>query len=144
MPEERPLLPSQPAPEAKPGRPAPVVPEEDYDAVPYDGKSYSSIAERNDERLLNVFVGMYRVTVEKVMGAGTRPYKKEFLRDESDHIYEILFYLTREPKKGRPVTERHLTPVIFKDSRVHALGRYQLKKLRRATSRIVDPSAHNK
>ena len=44
----------------------------------------------------------------------------------------MLFYLTRAPRQGQRVTENLLTPVIFQNERVTAIGRYPLKKIRRA------------
>ena len=39
----------------------------------------------------------------------------------------------RDPE-GRPVKDRHLTPVIVKDDIVVAIGAYRLKKLKRGES----------
>jgi hypothetical protein len=91
-----------------------------------------ALAELNDERLLEVFVGMYRKTVDGAMGFSRQnPFKREVIAGMDGREYEVLFYLTREPRKGKGVTERQLTPVIFREDRVVAIGRYPLKKLRR-------------
>jgi hypothetical protein len=87
------------------------------------------LAEKNDEKIMNVFVGMYRRTVEDIMGTGRNPFKRQSITGTDDQVYEILYYLTREPRKGRPITDRMLTPIIFKKGRVAAIGAYQLKKL---------------
>jgi|APFre7841882630_1041343.scaffolds.fasta_scaffold06044_5 hypothetical protein len=72
---------------------------------------------------------MYRKAVEEIMGTAQNPYKRQAFTGADGQVYDILFYLTREPRKGRPIKERMLTPVIFKKSRVAAIGSYQLKKL---------------
>jgi hypothetical protein len=43
----------------------------------------------------------------------------------------VLFYLTCAPRQGS-ATENFLTPVIFQNERVTVIGRYPLKKIRRA------------
>jgi len=103
------------------------------------GHSHRTLAERNDEQLLYVFTGMHKSTVEKIMG-GRYYYKREYWKDPDGQIHEVLFYLTREPKKGTRVTERHLTPVIIKDSMVSAMGKYRLRKLRRDAKRTYAPT----
>jgi len=59
------------------------------------------------------------------------PYKRQTLQATDRTVYEVLFYLTRLPSKGRIITENQLTPVIFSNGKVAAIGRYRLKKLRR-------------
>lgn len=98
----------------------------------------SAFAILNDEKLIKIFVGMSRREVEKIMGtrrAGvlSNPYKEEVIRTRTGQQYDILFYLTREPARGRSITNRHMTPVIFKEDIVYAIGKYQLKKLKRWT-----------
>jgi len=92
------------------------------------------LAEKNDEKIMNVFVGMYRKTVEGVMGTAQNPYKHQTIMGANGQAYEVLFYLTREPRKGKPISDRMLTPVIFKQGRVAGIGAYQLKKLLRTGS----------
>jgi hypothetical protein len=92
------------------------------------------LAERNDKNLLEVSVGMYRKTVEGIMGSARNPYKRATITGSNDQVYEVFYYLTREPRKGRPITNRMLTPIIYKKSRVVAIGTYQLKKLIRTGS----------
>ena len=87
------------------------------------------LAERNDEKIMSVFVGMYRRNVDDIMGTVRNPYKHQTITGADDQVYEVLYYLTREPRKGRPISDRMLTPVIFKKGRVAAIGAYQLKKL---------------
>lgn len=91
----------------------------------------------NDERLLEAFPGMHRTELARVMqhGAGRwpNPYRHESLHDRAGKVYEVFYYLTRDPE-GKPVKERHLTPVIVKDNVVVALGAYRLKKLKRGES----------
>lgn len=91
----------------------------------------------NDEHLLEVFAGMHRAELARIMqhGAGRwpNPYRHELLHDRAGKGYEVFYYLTRDPE-GRPVQERHLTPVMVKDGLVVALGAYRLKKLRRGES----------
>jgi uncharacterized protein DUF3192 len=99
--------------------------------IPTRPEKYEAFAKKNDERLLQVYVGMNRKTVEKLMGRRGY-YKREFIRNEGNQGYEVLFYLTRVPQKGKAVTERHLTPVLFKKDRVQAVGHYQLRKLRQS------------
>jgi hypothetical protein len=94
-------------------------------------------AEVNDEKLLQVYVGMSRQAVERIMdgamsGATVNPFRRQSLAGADGRSYEVAFYLTRAPRAGRRVTETLLTPVIFHDERVVAIGRYPLKKLRRA------------
>jgi len=92
-------------------------------------QSLTALAETNDEKIMNVFVGMYRKTVETIMGSDRNPYRKKTITGTDGEAYDILFYLTREPHPGKPITERMLSPVIFKKGRVVAMGNYQLKKL---------------
>lgn len=99
--------------------------------------SLGDFVDRNDENLLNVYPGMSRAAVERIMGdyrtgTGTNPYKHQQIAAGGGKTYEVLFYLTRKPRAGYRISETSLTPVIFEDDRVSAIGRYQLKKLRRA------------
>ncbi len=98
--------------------------------------SAAELAALNDERLLDVYLGMPRPVVERLMDVrrGERPlnpFRREWLRDDNGRLYEVLYYLTREPFKDRAIGLRNLTPVIFRDDKVHAIGRYPLKKLKR-------------
>jgi len=117
----------EPVPAAPPtGAPAPTAP----------GLSFREFVELNDTKLLDVYVGMSRETVDKHMSAHqtdrfANPYKRQVLRAKDGTIFEVLFYVTRAPSKGKPVTETQTTPLIFRDNKVVAIGRYQLKKLRR-------------
>ena len=99
--------------------------------------SLNDFAEANDEKLLNVYPGMSRQTVERVMdgqqsGKWTNPYKHQAVISANGTSHDVLFYLTRAPRQGQRVTENFLTPVIFQNERVTAIGRYPLKKIRRA------------
>lgn len=99
--------------------------------------SFREFVAANDERLLEVFAGMHRTELARVMqhGAGRwpNPYKHESLHDRAGKDYEVFYYLMRDPE-GKPVQERHLTPVIVKDNVVVAFGVYRLKKLKRGES----------
>jgi hypothetical protein len=91
----------------------------------------------NDERLLDVYPGMARRDVERHLwiayeGKPWNPFKRETIRDHGGKRYDVVFYLTREPVPGKAITETQLTPVVFDGDRVHSVGRYPLKKLRKA------------
>lgn len=92
---------------------------------------------RNDERLLEVFAGMHKSELIRIMHADPsrwhNPYKREALLDSKGAAYEVFYYLTRDPE-GKPVKDRHMTPVIVKDDTVVAIGAYRLKKLKRGES----------
>lgn len=92
---------------------------------------------RNDERLLEVFAGMHKSELIRIMHADPsrwhNPYKREALLDSKGAAYEVFYYLTRDPE-GKPVKDRHMTPVIVKDNIVVAIGAYRLKKLKRGES----------
>lgn len=125
--------PQSPAPPVEPGLPEPVSP------APIVRKwlSLNDFAEANDEKLLNVYPGMSRQTVERIMdghqsGKWANPYKQQAVIGADGKSHEVLFYLTRAPRPGQRVTENYLTPVIFQNERVMAIGRYPLKKVRRA------------
>jgi len=136
-------LPSQAEPDAEPLSPAPPLVEptlsEPVNPSPVVRKwlSLNDFAETNDEKLLNVYPGMSRQTVERIMdghqsGKWTNPYKHQAVIGANGTSHEVLFYLTRAPRQGQRVTENLLTPVIFQNERVTAIGRYPLKKIRRA------------
>jgi hypothetical protein len=96
-----------------------------------------AFADWNDSKLLDIYKGMTKVQVERVMapnqaGKWRNPYKRQVLHSNDGRAYEVLFYFTRMPSKGRPITESQMTPVIFNEGKVFAMGRYQLKKLRRS------------
>jgi hypothetical protein len=97
---------------------------------PTESKGWAKLAESNDNKLMNVYKGMDKATVEIIMASAHNPYKHEKITGKNDQLFEVLFYLTREPRKGKPITEKLLTPVIFKNSEVVAMGSFQLKKLR--------------
>jgi hypothetical protein len=93
--------------------------------------------ERNDDRLLQVYVGMGQMEVERIMAVAPdsvwkNPHRRERLQ-AGERFYDVWFYLTREPRAGRPIGEAELTPVILSNGKVVSLGRYPLKKLRRDT-----------
>jgi hypothetical protein len=144
-------LPSQTEPVAEPQRSAPLVEpalSEPVNPSPVVRKwlSLNDFAEANDEKLLNVYPGMSRQTVERIMdghqsGTWTNPYKHQAVIGANGTSHEVLFYLTRAPRQGQRVTENLLTPVIFQNERVAAIGRYPLKKIRRAAcqSRVKGP-----
>lgn len=96
-----------------------------------------AFADWNDSKLLDIYKGMTKEEVEQVMapnqaGKWRNPYKRQVLHSSNGKVYEVLFYFTRMPSKDRPITESQMTPVIFNDGKVIAMGRYQLKKLRRS------------
>lgn len=95
-------------------------------------QALTDLAEANDEHIINVYVGMYRKTVEQIMGTDHNPFNRRTISGTDGQTYEVRFYLTRKPRKGKPVMDRMLTPLIFKQGRVVAIGNYQLKKLIRA------------
>ncbi len=96
-----------------------------------DGPSgLSRLAEANDEKLIRIFIGMDKGTVEATMASAHNPSKRERITGSAGQLYEVLFYLTREPRKGKPVTERLMTPVILRNNEVVAIGNFHLKKLR--------------
>ncbi len=97
-------------------------------------QSLVELAERNDEKIMNVFVGMYQNTVKSIMSDRQNPYKRQTINGSDDQVYEVVFYLTREPRKGKPISDRMLTPVIFRQGKVVAIGAYQYKKLQRTGS----------
>lgn len=96
-----------------------------------------AFADWNDSKLLDIYKGMTKEQVEQAMapnqaGKWRNPYKRQVLRSNDGKVYEVLFYFTRTPSKDRPITESQMTPVIFTEGKVIAMGRYQLKKLRRS------------
>lgn len=99
--------------------------------------SLDEFAQANDDKLLQVYVGMSLRSAERIMdgqqsGPYVNPYKRQTLAGADGKVSEVLFYLTRPPRAGRRITESDLTPVIFQENRVVAIGRYPLKKLRRS------------
>lgn len=84
--------------------------------------------------MLQIYVGMYQKTVKSVLSDRRNPYKKETLKGLDGQTYEIAFYLTREPRKGKPLTDRMFTPVIFRQGKVVGIGAYQYKRLLRNKS----------
>ena len=97
--------------------------------------------DRNENSLLRVYVDMSKAEVMTIMsdyraGDWVNPCKHEKRMDNNGKVYDIDFYLSRRPVQSRPFNERLMTPVILRDDRVFAIGRYSLKKLR-ATSHVV-------
>lgn len=147
---EKPVEPAPPV-AAKPSPPAPqgetsLARREPVPALPHKPKkpslplqelpvpdnklqSLTRLAETNDKKIMNVYVGMYRKTLEGIMGTAQNPYKRQRITGADGKIYEVLYYLTREPRKGRPINDRMLTPVILRRGQVAAIGNYKLKKL---------------
>lgn len=126
--------PAAPEPTAPPSEPSVV---QEPEVTPRLG--FKEFVERNDDKLMEVYVGMPKEEVERIMALPegekwTSPSKRQKLKTRDGRFYEIWFYLTRLPPKGRAVNENDLTPVILKDEKVAAIGRYQLKKLRRAAA----------
>lgn len=108
--------------------------------------SAAELAALNDERLLDVYPGLSRRVVEHLMdvrqaGRPLNPFRREWLRDADGRLYEVLYYLTRAPLKNRAVRQRDLTPVIFLDDKVHAIGHYPLKTLKRSACVVVTATA---
>jgi hypothetical protein len=107
--------------------------------------SQERFLERNENSLLRVYVDMSKTNVLSIMseyraGNWVNPCKEEKLMDNNGRIYEVIFYLSRRPVQSRPLGERLMTPVIFRDDRVYAIGRYSLKKLR-SNSHIVEATS---
>ncbi len=125
-PSKETLPPAVPQKQEKTSRASRDLPVPDYKL-----QGLVNLALKNDDKIMNVFVGMDKKTVEDVMGGGQNPFKRQTVTGIDNQKYEILYYLTREPRKGRPITDRMLTPVIFKKGRVAAIGAYHLKKLLR-------------
>jgi hypothetical protein len=128
-----PTVPLNSAPQAEPELSMPV----ERPSVTRKSMGLEEFAETNDEKLLNVYVGMSRQAVERLMdghqsGKWINPYKYQMVVGADGKKHEVLFYLTRAPRQGQRVTESFLTPVIFQNDRLTAIGRYPLKKLRRA------------
>jgi hypothetical protein len=105
-------------------------PEKPQEPVADGHKGWARLAEANENKLINVYKGLDKGTVEAVMASAHNPFKREKVTGTKGQIYEVLFYLTREPRKNKPITERQLTPVILKNGEVIAMGNFQLKKLR--------------
>lgn len=122
-PEPEPAM--QPQPDVRPRASAPQM------------QVLEAFAELNDEKLLYVYPGLSMPAVERIMGnrqsgSHVNPHKRQTIATVDGKQHEILFYLTRAPRPGRAITENELTPVIFVNNRVVAIGRYPLKKLRRS------------
>ncbi len=101
--------------------------------------------ERNENSLLRVYIDMSKTEVMSIMsdhraGDWVNPCKQEQLMDKNGQVYDVIFYLSRRPVQLRPFNERLMTPVILRDNRVYAIGRYSLKKLR-ASSRLVSSTS---
>lgn len=136
MPPER-MGTSDPAQSQRPGTQPSRAEIEKPSEAPSPGIGRRQFIERNDDRLLQVYVGMLQTEVERIMAvpadsAWKNPYRRERLQS-GERIYDVWFYLTREPRAGRAVGDSELTPVILSSGKVVSLGRYPLKKLRRDT-----------
>ena len=104
--------------------------------------SQERFLDRNENSLLRVYVDMSKAEVMTIMshyraGDWVNPCKQEKRMDDSGKVYDVVFYLSRRPVNSRPFNERLMTPVILRDNRVYAIGRYSLKKLR-AASHVVN------
>lgn len=104
--------------------------------VPPVQLSLQELVERNDDRLLQAYVGMTRRSVEQLMGsyrAGgyANPFRQQSFSLPDGKQYDVLYYLTRAPRAGQGITETMLTPVILRQEKIVAIGRFPLKKLRR-------------
>lgn len=131
-PDQRPVTASVEPRSVSPAPRKPLVAEPgEYPVPDHKLQNLIELAAFNDERMLHVFIGRYRETVEQIMENERNPYRRSTIIGKDGEVYEILFYLTREPRRGRPVTDRMLTPVIFKNDLVIGIGNYQLKKLKR-------------
>jgi len=78
-------------------------------AVTRKSMGLEEFAEANDEKLLNIYVGMSRQSVERIMdghqsGKWINPYKHQVVAGADGKKNEILFYLTRAPRQGQRVT----------------------------------------
>lgn len=117
---------------AAPAEPAPAAAPEKREPAPRH-LNYRQFVARNDERLIDIYVGMKLEDVERIMNPPevsrwNNPHRRQTLiADNKPHL--VLFYLTDLPRDGQ-VRENDLTPVIFRDNKVVAIGRYPLKKLR--------------
>jgi hypothetical protein len=140
MPQETATAAPEPAPTAEAERPAPAPTAPDAAAdVPAPAApdiSFKEFVAQNDQRLLDVYPGMSKTVVDKLMSGHTserlvNPAKRQTLKTRDGKLYEVQFYITRTPTQGKPVTENHMTPVILRDGKVAAIGRYPLKKIRR-------------
>ena len=111
--------------------PAPAIP-----AAP-SAPVFREFVAHNDEKLLEVFPGMHKSELIRTMhaeaGRWHNPYRHEMLLDRAGKAYEVFYYLMRDPE-GKPVKDRHLTPVIVQQDTVVAIGAYRLKKLKRGES----------
>jgi hypothetical protein len=113
-------------------KPGDTVPETlRADVVTVEGRSgWEKLAEFNDRKLVNVYKGLDKATALLIMQSSHNPAKREKITGANGRIYDVYFYLTRAPKKGKPVTEKLCTPVIFSNNEVVAIGKFNLKKLR--------------
>ena len=108
--------------------------------------SLKEFVEHNDDRLLLAYVGMSRQNVDRLMnghrsGTYSNPFRQQSISLVDGKRYDVLYYLTRAPNTGKGITETMLTPVILKNDRIVAIGRYPLKKLRRGECPASKPSA---
>ena len=107
--------------------------------------SLQEFVEHNDDRLLQAYVGMSRQGVDRLMGgqrAGiyNNPFRQQSISLGDGKRYDVLYFLTRAPRAGQAVTETMLTPVILRNDKIVAIGRYPLKKLRRGECPASKPS----
>jgi hypothetical protein len=129
---------TRPEPDPAPAAPTPEEPRR---------LTHVELAFINSERLIDIYRGMKRETVEKIMhfehgGQAVNPQRQEWLRDGEGRIYVVLHYLTREPLRGKPLRDLNYTPVIFRDDRVTDIGRYPLKKLKRTACSMRSAAGH--
>jgi hypothetical protein len=107
------------------------------DEIKVESRSgWARLAEFNDKKLVKVYKGLDKATALLIMQSIHNPFKREKITGANGQLYEVYFYLTREPRKGRAVTEKLCTPVIFSKNEVVAIGKFHLKKLR--TTGIVE------
>jgi hypothetical protein len=133
-----------PAPVVPPPTELPAAPEAPA-APPRPKLTFRDFVELNDTKLVDVYRGMSMATVDKYMSTHQteqfrNPYKRQILHAKDGTLYEVVFYLTRVPYKGKPITERQLTPVIYRDDKVMAIGHYRLKKLRQSLAAGLAPT----
>lgn len=97
--------------------------------------SLHEFVERNDDLLLQAHVGMPRQDIDRLMnglrsGSYTNPFRQQSISLGDGKRFDVLYYLTRAPLAGKTITESMLTPVILRNDRIVAIGRYPLRKLR--------------
>lgn len=114
----------------------PAATAQSEEVLPPTVVSLQEFVERNDDKLLQAYVGMSRQNIERLMGnlragAYSNPFRQQSVSLTDGKRYDVLYYLTRAPRAGQGISETMLTPVILKNDKIVAIGRYPLKKLRR-------------